>query len=620
MCGIAGYFGKGSKKSLADMVGEIDYRGPDGVYFYKDRDVGIAQNRLAIVGSDYSSIIANENKNVILACNGEIYNYKKLKRKLDGHDFKTDTDTEVIVHLYEEYGIDFLKMIRGMFSLALYDKEKKKLFLARDKTGQKSLYWGVFDGTLIFSSELKGVAQHPSFKKEIDLSAFNKYLLYEYVPAPDTIIKGLRKLTAGSYLSYQKGNITEKKYWDYSFNDTYKEYSKKEILKRFDDVLEKSIDTVSPSGKFGIFLSGGIDSSTLVYYCKKLGRNFETLTAEFEEESFNEAGRATRIAEYFDIKNQKISITPEKVIKSFDDIYELLDEPQSNMTLIPSYFLSLKAKSKFKVCLEGNGIDELMCGYGTLTAEKIVEFYLKFPNFFRENIFPRMVDLLPTSRKYFSLDFKIKKFIDGADPDPIKRHHYWCGSFNRKQRKRLMKKNLLKKIKIEDDFSSIEKYGGEENPEKINLIIYDYLKTYLPETVCPKTDRSGMYNSVEVRLPFLDDAIIDFTSCLPAEYKMKRLKGKFLLENLMADRLPGRMAKANKKGFGVPIAYWIDKEFKPLILEHLSSEKMKKSDFFNHLEVEKILSAHFEKKANNYKLIWTLFVFQYWLENVYKNL
>ena len=411
MCGIAGFYGHGNKLILDKMISKISYRGPDQKQFYLDNKVGLGHNRLSIIDKNsYPQMLHNEKASIWISCNGEIYNYKELKKDLiKRHSFKTNIDTEIIIHLYEDYGTEAFNMLNGMFAFAIYDKTKRKIILVRDKAGEKPLYWGVFNNTLIFSSEIKAITAHPYFKKDIDLQALNQYLFYEYIPTPYTIFNNLKKLKPGHFLTYNHSKIDEKLYWDYTFKKT-EESNTNKLKNKFNNLLEDSISKrIDTDSKTGIFLSGGIDSSTIAYYAKKQSNEqIKTFSIGFREKSFDETEYSKKIAKYLNIKNYQKTVSAKEALNKTEKIYSLLDEPMADPSLIPTYFLSKMAKEHVDVCLGGDGMDELMCGYDTFLAEKINQFYLNIPSNVRKKILEKLILKLPTSKKHISLDFKLK--------------------------------------------------------------------------------------------------------------------------------------------------------------------------------------------------------------------
>jgi asparagine synthase (glutamine-hydrolysing) len=634
MCGITGYFGQGNREILEKMTKSLSHRGPDDQGFYLDSEVGLGHRRLSII--DLSSAghqpMANEEQTICLIFNGEIYNYRDLKTSLNGrHRFKSLTDTEVLIHLYEETGENFLEKVNGMFALALYDKNKKKLILARDRLGKKPLYWGIFNNTLIFGSELKSLILHPLCKRELDLRSLNKYLIYEYVPTPHSIFKNIQKLEPGHILTFNGKEVGKKQFWDIKFS-VDKKQSEKEILTKLNKEMDRAVKIRLESDvPLGIFLSGGIDSTAIAYYAQKNSiQKIKTFSIGFEDKSFDESNYARTAAEFLQTDHYEQILTPQASLDLIPQLADLLDEPLADGSIVPTYLLSKFTKGRVTVALGGDGGDELFCGYDPFVAHQIAEFYKKIPKFLRRGFIEKLANILPVSFNNISLDFKIKKFIEGFNNnesrifrggtehrgkarDKLYRNQIWLGSFGRDERSKLFTKEVWNDLEKENEFEEIDNYlNSLKDNNFYHQLIYIYLKTYLMDDILVKVDRASMYNSLEVRAPFLDFQLVDFVNTIPANLKLKGLKTKYILKKLMEDKIPKEIVYRKKKGFGMPIAKWLENELKPFCLDLLSKERINNQGIFNYCFIEKLLKDHFDHKKDNRKLIWTLLVFQMW--------
>lgn len=622
MCGIGGYIGRGGPDTIKKMMRGISYRGPDKKHIYHNGDVWLGHNRLSIVGDKNNrEMLHSEDRNIWLTCNGEIYNHRDLKGLLKKkHIFRTDIDTEIIIHLYEEYGTDCFSMLRGMFALALYDRNKDRMILARDKMGEKPLYWSIFNNTFIFASELKAITAHPEFSKNIDSRSLSQYLTYEYIPAPNTIFKGVKKLRPAHFLIYNEKGARETCYWEPLFAKRGQK-GKKKITEEFNDLLKRSIEEkLDFSSNTGIFLSGGIDSGTIAYYAHQAAPSkIKTFSIGFQEKEFNETDHSSRLADHLGLKNRQKSLTAKDVSGRIDEIYSLLDEPLADMALIPGFFLSELAKEEVNVCLGGDGMDELMCGYDTFIAERLVPLYLRLPRPLRGNILKKIAKIIPSSQQRLSPDFKIKRFLKGVHLPLERRHHVWLGSFDPDQQEYLLTQKIKRSLGKDNNIWSTDKYW-QKSGNDLDRVICGYLKTYLADDILCKLDRSSMYNSLETRSPFLDERIVDFVNSLDNNLKMKRFKTKYLLRETMKGKLPNSIIKKKKKGFGIPMSSWINNGLKDQINHTLSPQKIREQGIFEPKYVRNILEDHFRGKNNNYKLIWTLFVFARWYENYYEPL
>ncbi len=611
VCGIAGYVGQGDQRVLGRMIAAIKYRGPDDRGVFVGGDVGLAHARLSIIdlSAQGHQPMFNDSKNIAVIFNGEIYNFEELKEnllKLGKYNFRSKTDTEVIIFLYQEYGEKCFEKLNGMFAIAIYDFNKNKLILARDRMGKKPLYWGIFNSTFIFGSELKALIQHPAFKKELSLESLNKYLQYEYVPTPHCIFKGVYKLEPASYLVYENNKIRKEKFWEMSFGGLENDSP---LLPSLDALLEKSVkERLISDVPLGIFLSGGLDSSTIAYYAQKNSNSkIKTFSIGFEEKSFNESNYANKVSQFLGTEHYSQILTPKDSLNMIPYVLNNTDEPFADPSIIPTYLLSKFTREKVTVALSGDGGDELFAGYPTFQADILADIYKKMPGFIRKNVLEKIILNLPVSDKNFSLDFKLKKFIEGAILARPHRHQVWLGSFNRAERRKLFNREAWQGLERKNEFEDTDKYFSE-----IPDVLYLYLRTYLMDDILVKADRASMLNSLEVRSPLLDYKVVDFVNSLPYDFKLRGWTGKYILKELMRDKLPHNIVSRPKKGFGIPLSYWLRHDLKGFCNEVLSEKNINNAGLFNFEYVNKLKHDHFSKKSNNRKLLWTLMIFQIW--------
>ncbi|MDO8265105.1 MAG: asparagine synthase (glutamine-hydrolyzing), partial [Candidatus Parcubacteria bacterium] len=483
MCGIAGFVGQGNEEILRKMTGTLKHRGPDDEGYFIDPVGGIflGHQRLSIIDLACGrQPIFNEYRSICVIFNGEIYNFQELRAELEkkGHKFNTRSDTEVIVHSYEEKGDDFIKDLNGMFTFALWDNKIKKLILGRDRIGEKPLYYSLMEKTLIFGSEPKAVLAHPKLKRELNLFSLAKYLNYEYVPGPETIYKGILKLGPGEYLVYTNGDINIKKYWEIKFQPE-NNLSEKEILYNLDRHMERSVKMRMVSDvPLGVWLSGGLDSTSIAYYAQKNSdKPIKTFSIGFSDKSFDESKYAREAADFLKTDHYEKILTAKECLDLIPQISDFLDEPFADASVIPTYLLAKFSRGKVKVGLGGDGGDELFMGYPTFQAHKLAKFYKVIPQFFRNSLIEPIIRSLPASSKNISLDFKLKRFISGFEYSPEIRDQIWMGSFQPKDFSRIFSAEAYQEIKNRDIFSDINNYlsrAGNENPE--NRLIYLYLK------------------------------------------------------------------------------------------------------------------------------------------------
>jgi len=622
MCGIAGYFGSGSQEILAKMTNALRHRGPDDEGFYLDGQVGLGHRRLSIIDLSPAGHqpMSNDGQDIWLVFNGEIYNFRELRQELisQGYKFKSNSDTEVIINLYAAIGVEAFKKLNGMFAAALYDARQDKLILARDRLGKKPLYWGIFGATLIFGSELKALLQHPDCRREINLESLNKYLLYEYVPTPRSIFKGIHKLEPGHYLSYDGRKVVKTKFWEITFKLPITNYQLRiqEVINELGNKINAAVKARLVSDvPLGIFLSGGIDSSTIAYYAQQNSvKPIKTFSIGFKEDSFDESKYARLAAKHLGAEHYEKILSAKDSLDLIPRIADLLDEPLGDASILPTYLLSEFTKEKVTVALGGDGGDELFCGYDTFPAEKFAAIYEKIPLIIRRQIIERVALNLPVSFKNISFDFKLKKFIAGGGEKNIRRRHAsWLGSFSRERRAQLFTPEVWRELQAVNEYEELDAYEANvrEQPDW-NKLIYAYLRTYLMDDILVKVDRASMGNALEVRAPFLDFSVVDFVNSLPFEFKMKGLITKFILKELMKDKLPIAIVNRQKKGFGIPLAQWLTADLRPLLDELLSEGYLRRQGLFNSVFVSKLVKDHIERRADNRKPLWTLLCFQLW--------
>lgn len=620
MCGICGilFDDKSQRvdhKILSAMNQTMVHRGPDDEGIYIKGACGIAMRRLSIIDIEGGhQPLSNRNGSIHAVCNGEIYNYEELKEDLEsrGHIFKTRSDAEVIPHLYEEYGSDFISKLNGMFGLAVWDERKRRLILARDRMGQKPLYYTKQNGVLLFASELKAILKYPGIKKEIDPVSLSKYLAYEYIPAPRSIIKGINKLEPGHMLIWQNQDISLKQYWDIP-TDRILSIGVEEASNTLKDLLKKSVKRHLISDvPLGIFLSGGIDSSTITYMATKLlpQNQVKTFSMAFGEKSFDESSYARRVANHFGTKHFENTCTPEDLLSLLPKVKHFLDEPIGDASIIPTYALSKFTREHVKVALGGDGGDELFAGYPTFEADKLVRFYQFIPKFMQRGLVEPLARTIPVSDADISLDFKIKQFVKGASIPNEAKHFIWMGSFSPEEQKKILVETI-KEETFDDVFRHLNK---TKKADPGNDLLYLYKKLYLSEDILVKVDRASMACSLEIRAPFLDHHVVEFVSRLPYKMKLNGFTMKYILKRAMKDLLPSGIANRPKKGFGIPIAKWIKGPLKEMTLDLLNPDRIKRGGIFDANEVSKLLKDHLDSKVDNRKKLWTLIIFELWQE------
>jgi len=622
MCGICGIYSFNQLRAtdqelIRQMCEVMVHRGPDDEGFYFDKKVALGMRRLSIIDLVTGhQPIHNEDKSIWIIYNGEIYNFPELKSQLikKGHKFYTNTDTEVIVHLYEEEEEEVVNKLNGMFSIAIWDKKKGKLLLVRDRLGIKPLHYLELNNQFIFSSEIKSILQ-TNYQREIDFDALSQFFTFEYIPAPKTIFKGIKKLLPGHMIIVQDNKIKIKSYWDikYEYNPKNikdEDYYTEEIYQRLKESVSKRLISNVP---LGVFLSGGIDSSTITALMSKVADSkIKTFSIGFEEKSFNELNYAKKVANYFQTDHQEFVVKSNTVKELVPILMEYLDEPLADASIIPTYIISKLARKYVTVALAGDGGDELFAGYDTYKAYQVARYYRKVPKFIRDRIIYKIVSSLPASQKRLSFEFKAKKFISGIDYPPEIANYIWWGAYNPLEKERLFS-NELKSLINEELFSPVFLHLKNHQPDNmLNRLGYLDLKLYLQDGLLVKVDRMSMANSLEIRVPFLDHTFVEFATSIPYCLKLKGLTTKYILKKTIQPFLPAEVLKRKKIGLDIPLGVWIKNELKDFVLDILSQEELKKHCFFNYSYIEKILKEHFSGAHNHRQLLWPLIIFQFW--------
>jgi asparagine synthase (glutamine-hydrolysing) len=627
MCGIYGYL---SQKEPIDpgllrrMGHTLRHRGPDDegelILNAADVSVGLGHKRLSIIDLSPAGKqpMANEDDTIWITFNGEIYNFKELRERLQtsGHTFRSHSDTEVIIHLYEELGTECLQQLNGMFAFALWDTKRKTLFLARDRTGKKPLHYCIAEGQFIFGSEVKALLQHPRVTKELDLKALNKYLAYEYVPAPHTIFQSIKKLEPGHYLLYRDGAAATFQYWDIPIEDhPISDRTEAQYIEELKELLARAVSTrLVADVPVGLFVSGGLDSGLVASMARRAKEKLECFSIGFEESSFDESRYAQQIAGSLGLKHHLKIFSAKEMVLLVQRLPEILDEPLADPSILPLYLLSQFAAEHMKVVLSGDGGDELFAGYQTYQAHKLVTFYDALPAFIKESI-KGFAFHLPVSHRYLSLDFKVKQFLRGVGVSSEIRFFLWRGAFSNAERNQLLSPEIRRELHKENAYEEIYRYVRQSGLTKeLERILYLSMKLYLQDNNLVTVDRASMANGLEVRSPLLDRDVVDFVCRLPMEYKLNGLKTKYILKKVAEEFLPRKLVYRKKRGFAVPLATWLTGELKEFMLDYLNQERIERQGIFHYPYVKQLVDEQLTKSKDNREPLWTLLVFQTWYE------
>ena len=624
MCGICGIVHVDGAPPvdalvISAMSRAMTHRGPDDEGFHVETRVGLGSRRLSIIDiAGGRQPIANEDESLFIVFNGEIYNYRELRVFLEhkGHRFRTHTDTEVILHLFEEYGDDVVEYLNGIFAFAIWDRRRGELFAARDRMGVKPFYYAKTHDGLTFGSELRVVLANHQVDRQLDLVALNEYLSFEFVPTPRTMLKGVERLPPAHTLRSDGRTVSVRQYWTPSLarSESQPPVQWREFAAQLEQTLRDTVRQELVSDvPVGVLLSGGIDSSAITSFMVEAHPGtVDSFSVAFDEPSFDESRYARAVSKQFGTRHHELRLTSRMAADVVPNIANLLDEPLGDASFIPTYLLSKFAAQHVKVVLGGDGSDELFGGYPTLVAHRLITYYERtVPRILRTYAIPKLLPLLPVSFDYFSRDFKIRRFLAGRGVPLEARHHRWMGSYFDEEKAQLFQEWV--RPVLGETYALAYRYARECDARLTgNRILYDDMKLYLEGDILTKVDRASMAASLEVRVPFLNRRVLEFATSLPLELKLRRLTGKYLLKRAMANRLPREIVKRKKQGFAMPVAHWLTSELKDLAGDMLSPDHIRRQGLFEPAYVTGLFQDHLARRRDNRKLIWTLLIFQLW--------
>ena len=638
MCGICGFFYKNTEKPvnpgiLDRMVDKMVHRGPDdrGVYFSQSGALG--HRRLTIIdliGGQQPMELPNEKE--VIVYNGEIYNYLEIKKNyLSDIQFTSSSDTEVLLHFLHRKGTDAIPLLNGMFVFAYWDIENYQVIFARDPVGQKPLFYYFSSESFVFSSELSSLSCHPDVPKDIDVDSLAYYLLFEGYPHPHTPLKGVNKLSPGHFMVLDLRNWTlrNERYWEnqltqFDFNpkdeNMYMEAFEEKLIRSMERHLRADVEV-------GIFLSGGLDSPTLVKAALNVKKNqsIKTFTIKHELDSFDEAEHAKEVARYYGVEHHERLLSQSDFLADIDPILKQNDEPIADPGFLAIYQVAKFSRDYVKVIISGNGGDEFFAGYHPFQALWAYRIAHKLIPQYLANFISELAVLPRASFDYMNIPFRIQRFLRGVPHPPSEVLMHWIGSFNHLEIQALLNKDILPTYLIKDNENSYpylykslyETNDRLMNPDLFTTILNTFQQFYLPVCICNHSDKASMRVSQELRSPFLDVELMQFANKMPKQMKYYNGKTKYILRKYHERNSPRGVSTRSKQGFTVPIAHWLTTALKPWANEILDPIQIEKDGFFDAREVRRLWREHQEKKINHGKKLWTIIVFQHWLHSVW---
>ena len=621
MCGIAGEIyadpqARPDPGLVARMCRSISYRGPDDTGSFVDGPLALGMVRLSIIDLEAGhQPISSEDGSVTVVFNGEIYNFKELRGLLEakGHRFKTRSDTEVIVHLYEEHRERFVEHLRGMFAIALWDRTKRRLLLVRDRLGVKPLYYWADSRRLLFGSEIKAILQDPKVLRTPDFKGLDQMMRYGYTAPPTTCFDGIRELPPASILSYEQGRVQVHPYWDLRFEaaNTYDEANSREELRA---LLREAVRLRMRSDvPLGALLSGGIDSALVVAMMSELSDEpVKTFSIGFEDQRFSELPSARQLSTHHGTDHHEHIVTPQ-IIGLLPTLIRHHDAPFYDASAIPTYYVCQMAREHVTVALSGDGGDELFAGYNLYLADKAAEYYGKIPTWLRNGVLSPVANWIPESDHYVNIGRVAREFVRAGSLRREERHERWTSKVKRETRQRLYRASpLLDQLSDEVPHHLERFFRAQPLTSGLNQMLYVDLKTLLANQILPKVDRMSMAHSLEVRSPLLDHKLHEFAATLPECAKLRRRTTKYLLRSLASDYIPADLLKRPKRGFMVPLDRWFREDLSDYVREILFDPGTRSRGLFHQDAVEDLIERHMTGRGRFGREIWMLLVTELW--------
>jgi len=621
MCGICGQLNFNANnhvnlRLLKDMTDALEHRGPDAEGFHVAGALGLGHRRLKIIDlAGGVQPMYNEDKSLVVVFNGEIYNYLQLKNELTGygHQFQSNSDTEVLLHGFEQWGRGLVEKLRGMFAFAIWDEKSRKLFIARDRIGIKPLYYYFDNDMFLFASEIKSILCIPSIDRSIDYQALDDYMTYMYISAPKSVFKNIRKLHPGHFLTIKDGKISEHEYWDIEFDlhcQRSESHTREELLQQLQDSVRVRMMSDVP---LGAFLSGGIDSSAVVGVMADVSElPIHTATIGFNETGFNELFYARLVAKKYNTEAYE-KIVDADAANILDQLAWHYDEPFADSSMVPTYYVSQIARDKVTVCLSGDGGDENFAGYRRYRFDYLEnQVRALFPSGLRRPFFGSLAHIYPKA-DWLPQVFRAKTLLHNLSLSPERAYYNSMSWFSPMLKASLYSEDLKSQLSNYDPFSVMERYFEKsKHLDPLSRIQYIDMKTYLVDDILTKVDRASMAHSLEVRVPLLDHQFMQFAATIPPDYKLRRGEGKVILKKAVQGIVPDAILNRPKQGFSIPLADWLRNKLKLTFEERVLSSDSLCSSLFNVKSLQMMWNQH-QRGTRDYSYhLWALLMLESW--------
>jgi asparagine synthase (glutamine-hydrolysing) len=617
LCGIAGFTHKNwspDADRIRRAAATLVHRGPDQQGVFRSEICSLGATRLKIIdleGGDQP--IFSPNGDAVIVFNGEIYNHLELRGELEslGHRFVSHSDTETVLHAFLEWDTQCFARLRGMFAIALWTESSRRLVLARDRLGIKPLYIAHLGQDLLFGSELKALFIHPEITRRLSLAGLDCYLSLNYVPCPWTLVDGIEKLAPGNWLEWRDGKIRSDSYWKLPFENP-RNWTLGSAKEELDSLLQKSTrEHLLSDVPLGVWLSGGVDSSTILHYAAQVSTSrLKTFSISFRGRSFDESQYIRQVVNHYQTEHEELDLTPsEDLAGAIAEFAYYSDEPTADAGALPVWFLSKMCKRRTTVALSGEGADELFGGYLTYRANTLARTARHLPSpALRLAI--QAISHWPVSDDKISFEYKLKRFLEGATMSPERAHVFWNGTFSDKDKRSLLQTQLPNALD-----GILGELGGKfTSPDQLAPFLWFDQKYYLPGDILTKVDRMSMAHSVEVRPPFLDHRIVEFAATLPASLKIQGSRQKFILKELMKNKLPAAVLTRKKVGFDIPAHEWLRGPLRDLLMDTLKTGLADHPGLFQPKAVQSLLQAHMDRRANLGYHLWGLLILFLWMK------